>query len=168
MPAISSPRRCNTSGPRRSTVSPAPPTPRRTFVDDPPRAERSNYYDAGISHYFTPAWQVTVDGFYKAAKPLLDSGQFGNALILSPFNYKDGKQYGAEIGSTFKNGGLSIFGNFSWVNAEGRNINSNQYLIGNDELAFIKTHFIPLDHDGMFTASAGAFLQLEGQPCLSR
>jgi len=127
----------------------------QNFVDDPPRAERSNYYDAGISHYFTPAWQVTVDGFYKAAKPLLDSGQFGSAIIFSSFNYDEGKVYGPEISSTFSQGGLSIYGNFAYVTAEGKNIITNQYLIANDELAFIKTHFIPLDHEGSYTASGG-------------
>ena len=39
--------------------------------------ERDNYYDAGISRQLTPAWQVTLDGFYKQAKNLIDDGQFG-------------------------------------------------------------------------------------------
>lgn len=125
------------------------------FMDTPPRAERSNYYDIGVSHQFNPYWQVTLDGFYKAAKPVLDSGQFGNALILSSFNYAEGKDYGPEISTTFKKGGLSLYGNFAYVVSEGRNIVTNQYLIGNDELAFIRGHFIPLDHEGMYTASAG-------------
>lgn len=125
------------------------------FINDPPKAERSNYYDIGISHNFTPVWQVTVDGFYKYAKPLLDSGQFGSAIIYSSFNYEEGKVYGPEISSTFSQGGLSMFGNFAYVTAEGRNIISNQYLIANDELAFIKNNFIPLDHEGTYTASGG-------------
>ena len=125
------------------------------FGDRPPRAERSNYYDAGISRQITPAWQVTLDGFYKAAKPLLDSGQFGNAIILSSFNYEEGKDYGPEISTTFRQGGFSLYGNFAYVTAEGRNIITNQYLISSDDLAFIRHHFIPLDHEGTYTASAG-------------
>jgi len=125
------------------------------FRDDPTRAERSNYYDAGISRQITPAWQVTLDGFYKAAKPVLDSGQFGNALILSSFNYAEGKDYGPEISSTFKQGGLTLFGNFAYDVAEGRNFITNQYLISNDDLAFARNHFIKLDHESEFTASAG-------------
>lgn len=125
------------------------------FVDTPPRAERSNYYDIGVSRQINPYWQITLDGFYKAAKPLLDSGQFGNALILSSFNYAEGKDYGPEISTTFTKGGFSLYGNFAYVVAEGRNIVTNQYLIGNDELAYISGHFIPLDHQGSYTASAG-------------
>jgi outer membrane receptor for ferrienterochelin and colicin len=58
------------------------------FTADPPKVERSNYYDAGISHQFSPALQVNVDGFYKQAKNLVDLGQFGAPVILAPFNYK--------------------------------------------------------------------------------
>ena len=126
-----------------------------TFRDDPTRAERSNYYDAGISRQITPAWQVTLDGYYKAAKPLLDSGQFGNALILSSFNYEEGKDYGPEISSTFKQGGLTLFGNFAYVTAEGRNFITNQYLVSPDDQAFARHNFIKLDHESEFTASAG-------------
>ena len=125
------------------------------FKDDAPRAERSNYYDVGVSRQINPAWDVSLDGFYKAAKPLIDSGQFGNALILSSFNYEEGKDYGPEISTTFRKGGLSMYGNFAYVVAEGRNIITNQYLIGNDDLAYIRDHFIPLDHEGTYTASAG-------------
>lgn len=126
------------------------------FRDDSPRVERSDYYDVGISRQITPPWQVTLDGFYKVSRQLVDEGQFGSAIIESPFNYRQGKQYGAEISSTFKKGGLSLFGNFAWVKAMGRDIDSNQYLIGNDELAFIKGHYIPLDHESEYTASGGA------------
>ena len=34
-----------------------------------------------------PAWQVTLDGYYKQAKNLIDDGQFGTAVILNNFNY---------------------------------------------------------------------------------
>lgn len=126
------------------------------FRDDPLRAERSNYYDVGLSRQLTPAWQVTVDGFYKGAKPLLDSGQFGNAIILAPFNYREGRDYGAELSSTYKKGGVSLFGNFAWVSATGRDISSSEYLIGNSELTYISSRFIKLDHESEYTASAGA------------
>ena len=125
------------------------------FLNSPNKVERSNYYDFGVSQQVTPAWQVTADTFYKAAKPLLDSGQFGNAIVFAPFNYQQGKDYGAELSTTFKEGGFSFFGNFAWVNAQGKAINSSQYLIGNDELAFISKNFIYLDHDSTYTASTG-------------
>lgn len=125
------------------------------FVDEAPKVERSDYYDLGISRQMSPAWQVTIDGFYKGSHPLLDDGQFGNAIIYAPFNYNKGKDYGAEFSTTYKQGGLSIFGNFAYVNTTGEAISSNQYLFANDELAYIARHYIPLDHESLYTVSAG-------------
>ena len=125
------------------------------FTNDPLRAERSNYYDIGVTRTMSPAWEVTADAFYKGAKPLLDSGQFGSAIILAPFNYEVGRDYGAEFSTTIKQGNISYFGNFAWVSATGRNITSSQYLIGADELRYIRSHFIHLDHESEFTVSTG-------------
>ena len=125
------------------------------FRDDPTKVERSNYFDIGMSQQLSPAWQVTLDSFYKGAKPLLDSGQFGNAIILAPFNYEKGKDYGAEFSTTYKQGPLSLYCNFAWVSTTGEAITSSQYLFGNDELAYISRNFIHLDHESEYTASAG-------------
>jgi outer membrane receptor protein involved in Fe transport len=126
------------------------------FQDDPPRAERSNYFDVGISRQITQPWQVNLDGFYKQARNLIDLGQFGEAVILSPFNYNYAHVYGAELSTTYKSGGFSTFGNFSWVVTNGRDIDSQQFQFDPDELAYINSHYIKLDHDGTYTASAGA------------
>jgi outer membrane receptor protein involved in Fe transport len=125
-------------------------------LDDPPKVERSNYFDLGLSRQITKPWSVDVDGFYKQARNLVDLGQFGQAVILSPFNYYSGHVAGADISSEYKQGRLSAYGNLAWVVTGGRNIDSQQFLIASDELAFIETHFIPLDHESEFTASAGA------------
>ena len=69
---------------------------------DPARVERSNYYDVGLSHQFSKSFQMSVDGFYKQARQLVDLGQFGNAIILSPFNYKEGTVYGAELSGNIR------------------------------------------------------------------
>jgi outer membrane receptor protein involved in Fe transport len=125
------------------------------FVSDPLKVERSNYYDAGIAHQFTKAWTVNVDGYYKDAHNLVDNGQFGDAVIITPFNYRLGQVFGAELSSTYTQGPLSAFGNFSYVNTLGKDIVSQQYLFDNDELAYIKNHYIKLDHEGQYTASLG-------------
>ena len=126
------------------------------FQADPGRAERSNYYDAGISHQFTKPWQVGLDGFYKTSHNLIDLGQFGAPVIFAPFNYRHATVYGAELSSTYKQGGFSAFGNLSWVKTMAHDIDSQQFLIGNDELAFIRNHNIHLDHDSEFAVSTGA------------
>jgi outer membrane receptor protein involved in Fe transport len=126
------------------------------FIDDPPKVERSNYYDAGLSHQFSKAWSGFVDGYYKQADNLIDLGQFGQAVILSPFNYAQGHVYGAETGTSYKQGNLSAFGNFGWVLTGGKDIDSQQFLIDTPELNYIQNNFIKLDHESEFTASGGA------------
>ena len=123
--------------------------------DDPTPCERSHYFDAGFSRQFTPAWQTTVDAFYKDAQNLIDLGQFGSAVILSPFSYSEGTVYGAECSTTYKQGPFSAFGNFSFVATSARDINSAQFEFPDAELAYIKTHDIQLDHEGRYTVSAG-------------
>jgi outer membrane receptor for ferrienterochelin and colicins len=38
-----------------------------------------------------------LDTYYKQSHNLIDEGQFGAPIILTPFNYAQGKQYGAEL-----------------------------------------------------------------------
>lgn len=119
------------------------------------KVERSNYFDIGLSHRFPQGLSITVDGFYKQAKNLGDLGQFGRAVILTPFSYRTGKVYGAEFGGNYHYKGLTVFGNFSFVNTAAKDVNSAQYQFPADELEYIKNHAIKLDHEGEFTSSAG-------------
>jgi outer membrane receptor protein involved in Fe transport len=125
------------------------------------KVERSNTFDVGASHDITKAWRVNVDGFYKDAHNLVDNGQFGDAVIITPFNYRVGQVWGAELGSTYTQGPISAFGNFSYVNAIGKDIISNQYLIDPTELAYIHDHYVRLDHEGNYTASLGVSYRLK-------
>jgi outer membrane receptor protein involved in Fe transport len=129
------------------------------FLADPPKVERSNYYDVGVSRKIGQPLTVNLDGFYKQATNLVDLGQFGEAIIETPFNYRHATVYGAELSATYKQGGFSAFGNFSWVKTMGHGIDSQQFQIDNDELAFIANHNIKLDHESEFTASAGVSYQ---------
>ena len=125
------------------------------FTSGALKVERSNYYDIGISHQITRPWKVNVDAFYKDAHNLVDNGQFGDAVIITPFNYRLGQVYGAELSSNYTQGGFSTFGNFSYVTTLGKDIISQQFLFDNAELAYIHDHYIKLDHEGQYTASIG-------------
>ncbi|MGB7957942.1 MAG: TonB-dependent receptor, partial [Minisyncoccia bacterium] len=48
-------------------------------LDDPVRAERADYFDAGLSQTLAPGLQVGVDGYYKTATNQLDDGLFGQS-----------------------------------------------------------------------------------------
>jgi hypothetical protein len=123
--------------------------------DDHPKVERDNYFDAGLSRQITAPWQMTLDSFCKLAKNLLDDGQFGTAVILNNFNYTSGTVYGAELGSTYKQGPLSAYANFSYVQTWARNIDSVENEFPNNELAYLAKNPIQLDHQGRFTGSGG-------------
>ena len=123
--------------------------------DDPPKVERDHYFDAGLSRTIIPPWQVTVDSFCKLARNLLDDGQFGSAIILNNFNYTSGTVYGAELGSTYKQGPVSAYGNFSYVQTWAHNIDSVENEFPNNELAYVSANNIQLDHQGRFTGSGG-------------
>jgi hypothetical protein len=123
--------------------------------NDPVKAERDNYFDAGISQTVAPGLQLGLDGYYKIAKNLLDEGQFGNAVIETPFNYAHGTVYGVELSATYKRDGFSAYANFAYSRAQAHDINSAQFTFDQGDLDFIKTHDIFLDHDQTFTGSFG-------------
>ena len=79
------------------------------------RAERSNYFDAGISQIVIPGLTVGVDGYYKQSTNLIDEGQFGAPIILTAFNYAEGQQSGVELTANYDRGPLSIYANLSYL-----------------------------------------------------
>ncbi|NYE59562.1 outer membrane receptor protein involved in Fe transport [Duganella sp. 1224] len=125
-------------------------------VSDNVKSERTNYYDIGISHQLTSALTVTADAYYKKIRNMLDEGQFGQALILSPFNYDRGFAKGLELSGVYSQKNWGGFLNVTTQKAEGTNIISGQSLFGPDELAYIANHYIHVDHDQTVTVSGGA------------
>ncbi|MBV8781506.1 MAG: TonB-dependent receptor [Phycisphaerae bacterium] len=125
------------------------------LASNPPKVERSNYYDVGISRQVFQPLTVGLDGFYKDAHNLVDLGQFGQAVIESPFNYHRGKVYGAELSSTYRENGFSAFGNLAWTQTAAKEITSQQFEFNPDELSYIDSHYIKLDHESEVTASTG-------------
>jgi outer membrane receptor protein involved in Fe transport len=123
--------------------------------NDPVRAERSNYFDVGVSQAIVPGLTVGVDAYYKIAKNLIDEGQFGAPIILTAFNYAQGRVGGIEGTASYDRGPWSIYGNLAYSRAMGKNIVSAQFNFAPDELAFISQNFIHLDHDQLWTGSAG-------------
>ena len=61
-----------------------------TNVNTQTLSERSHHFDAGVSQKFGGGFTVGVDAYYRKVHNLLDEGQFGAALIFSPFNYDQG------------------------------------------------------------------------------
>jgi outer membrane receptor for ferrienterochelin and colicin len=123
--------------------------------DDPVKAERSDYFDAGISQKLAPGWQAGVDGYYKQARNQLDDGLFGQTLILSAFNYAKGKVYGVEFTTSYTTGGFSAYANVAYSVAQGEDWSSAQFLFSPADLAYVQNHWIYLDHDQKVSSTAG-------------
>ncbi|NOT16514.1 MAG: TonB-dependent receptor [Sulfuriferula sp.] len=124
--------------------------------NDAVQPESSDYYDLGLSHQFTPNFTLGLDTYYKQVTNLLDEGQFGSALLYTPFNYRDGKVYGAELTGNYRQGDFSAYFNLARAVALGKNIVSSQYNFDATELAYISNNWVHLDHDQAITASVGA------------
>ncbi|HXI84433.1 MAG TPA: TonB-dependent receptor [Verrucomicrobiae bacterium] len=135
-----------------SNESPAGPN----APDSPVKAERANYFDAGISQKLLPPLQWGVDGYYKYAHNQLDDGLFGQSLVPSAFNYAVGRIYGVEFTTSYITNGLSMYANVAVSRAQGKNWSSSQFLFDPGDAAYVKTHWIYLDHDQTVSGSFGA------------
>jgi hypothetical protein len=127
-----------------------------------PTVERDHYFDAGATQQIIPGLNVGIDSYYKKAADLIDEGQFGPALIFETFNYAKGRVYGVEQTSSYTHENIYLYENFDYSVAQGTQVESGQFNFAPDELAFIKTHYIFLDHDQTFSASAGAVYSWRG------
>jgi outer membrane receptor for ferrienterochelin and colicins len=123
--------------------------------DDKVKAERSNYYDLGVEQTISKGFTVGVDTYFKQATDLIDEGQFGAPIILTPFNYAHGQVYGVELTGSYHVGGFSAYANLASQRAIGKDIVSSQFNFDADALAYIADHYIHLDHEQQVTASGG-------------
>jgi outer membrane receptor protein involved in Fe transport len=120
-----------------------------------PLAERSDYFDVGVSQNLGSAWTVGVDAYYRKVQRLQDEGQFGSALVYSTFNYAAGRVKGVEFTVDYERGPLSAWFNASLGKAIGQRIITSQYNFAPDDLAWLNRHWIFLDHDQKLTSSGG-------------
>jgi outer membrane receptor for ferrienterochelin and colicins len=120
-----------------------------------PLPEKANYYDLGIQQRISREFTVGLDTYYKQSVNLIDEGQFGAPIILTPFNYRFGKQYGAELTANYTTRGLSAYLNLAVQSAKGKQIDSAQFNFSSADLAYIANNYIHLDHEQQRTASGG-------------
>jgi outer membrane receptor protein involved in Fe transport len=119
------------------------------------KAERSNYFDVGVSRKLGRHWTLGLDAYARRVNYLQDEGQFGAALVFSPFNYARGRVHGVEFSASYANGAWNGYFNVAQSRALGKGVISGQYNFDADELAWIDTHWVHLDHDQKLEASGG-------------
>lgn len=121
-----------------------------------PLTEDDFEWDIGIVHHMTPRVTLSQDLFYEITHHYLDTGQFGVVPIFAPFNYDHGAIWGSESAVTYKDDKFSAYGSATI----GRNLETGvvtgQFNFSPAELAYIDNHYIVLDHQPLYGASAGA------------
>ena len=106
--------------------------------------ERSHYFDAGVDQKIPfqcytsssatkvcPTLDLGVDAYYKIATDLIDNGNFGQALVLSAFNYANGVVQGIEFSGKYTAGNFQAYANLAVGQEKATNVVSNQYLFDN-------------------------------------
>jgi outer membrane receptor protein involved in Fe transport len=154
-------------------------------ASDPILPERSHYFDAGVDQKIPfgctspspkdcSSLDLGVDAYYKIATDLIDNGLFGQALVLSAFNYARGYNEGIEFHAKYNSGNFQAYANVAVAQQRANDPVSNQYLFDNTvpladlggltQFQYLQTHFIYTDHNQFVTASAGAIYQFCGRP----
>jgi outer membrane receptor protein involved in Fe transport/opacity protein-like surface antigen len=152
-------------------------------IGGPLLPERSHYFDAGLDqkivfgcttaeHKDCTTLDLGLDAYYKIATDLLDNGQFGQALILSGFNYAKGVSQGVEFSAKFRSGNFQAYANLAVAQEKATQPVSNQFLFDNatpqadlgglTEFQYLSTHWIYTDHNQYVTGSAGLSYKWNG------
>jgi opacity protein-like surface antigen/outer membrane receptor protein involved in Fe transport len=152
-------------------------------IGSPVLPERSHYFDAGLDQKiafgcYSPeskgcsTLDLGIDAYYKIARDLIDNGQFGQALVLSAFNYERGVAQGVEFSAKFHSGNFQAYANLAVAQEKATQPVSNQFLFDNatpladlgglTQFQYLSTHWIYTDHNQFVTGSAGLSYKWNG------
>ncbi len=124
-------------------------------LNSPVRSERDDYLDAGLTHQLTSTVSLGADAFYKKSQNTLDEGQFGPALLMTPFNYAEGKIYGVELSGNYTTEKVTAYANLARTVSQATNIISSQYLFDQATLDYAANNWVNVDHQQSLTISTG-------------
>ena len=111
-------------------------------IGSPVLPERSHYFDTGVNQKIVfgcttsglkdcTTLDLGLDAYYKIARDLIDNGQFGQALVLSAFNYDQGVAQGVEFSAKFHSGNFQAYANLAVSQEKATQPVSNQFLFDN-------------------------------------
>ena len=130
--------------------------PGSVTADTKPLAERADYYDFGAQQKLLDrALTLGVDVYWRTAQNLIDEGQFGAPIILTPFNYRFGQIGGRRIHQQLFDSGLFVLRQLAVQSAKGKDVESSQFSFNAQQLAYIADNWIHLDHEERVSASSG-------------
>ena len=125
-------------------------------LNDPVKPERSHYFDVGVDQKLAPGLTVGLDAYYKIATDQIDDGQFGQAVVLTQFNWARGYSEGAEAKVKYQNGNFNAYANFAFNITRAVDPVANQYVLDSATYTFLLTNYHYTDDMQMLTGSAGA------------
>ena len=125
-----------------------------------PLPEDDYEWDAGVTRRVTAKFALSADLYYERTEHYLDTGQFGVVPIFAPFNYGRGYIWGAEVGARYKSDPVSAYASVTTGTNWQRGVVTGQFNFPADELAYIDSHDIVLDHQPLYGAAAGASWRL--------
>ena len=125
-------------------------------LDDPVKPERAHYFDAGIDQTVLPGLDIGIDAYYKMARDMIDDGQFGQAVVLTQFNWARGYSEGGEFKLKYRNGNFNAYANFSYNIMRAIDAESNQYVIDAATYEYLLHNYHYTDDMQRMTGSAGA------------
>jgi hypothetical protein len=134
-----------------ANTSAAPAVP----INSPMKNESARYLDAGVTQVIFPGLKAGVDLYYKFSTNLLDEGQFGAPVILTPFNYHHGINRGIELTANYNKGNFSFYGNLAIAEQVAKGIDSAQFNFAPSDLLSADSGYVHTDHSQLYTASAG-------------
>ena len=139
------------------TVAAAQVTPEtvKGLIISPSLPERSHYFDAGVTQVIFPGLEAGLSAYYKIAQDLIDDGQFGQAYVLTAFNYAKAYNEGLELKLKYSKDGVTVYGNVALAQQLASQFVSNQYLIDLSTYDFALNNYIYTDHCQILTVSAG-------------
>jgi TonB dependent receptor-like, beta-barrel len=131
-------------------------------LNSPIKNESAQYFDVGITQVILSGLKAGVDLYYKYSTNLLDEGQFGAPVILTPFNYHHGINRGIELTANYDKGNFSFYGNLAIAMQVAKGIDSAEFNFAAADLLSADGGYVHTDHSQLYTASAGVAYNWRG------
>jgi hypothetical protein len=120
-----------------------------------PVTEDDREWDAGVVRQINSRLTLSADAYYEWTTHYLDTGQFGVVPIFAPFNYAAGHIWGGELAARYQTESFTAYSNFTVGRNWQRSVVTGQFNFDTEELAYIDSHDIVLDHQPLYGAAAG-------------
>jgi outer membrane receptor protein involved in Fe transport len=124
-------------------------------TNSPMKNESAHYFDVGVTQELFPGFKAGADAYLKMSHNLLDEGQFGAPVILTPFNYRVGLNQGIELTTNYHAGNFDFYGNLAIAKQKAKGIDSAQFNFTAEQLTSADSMMVNTDHSQLYTASGG-------------